>query len=103
MDTLINAPLSLDHFLGMTVIESTELTVPGPERTARRSWRERLFSRPWRPLVKTRTYTPRLPHPGGVRFENDGRHYLMMHPATYAALKATFATGRFPSIQITRL
>ena len=31
----------------------------------RRTWRERLFTRPWHPLQRTKTITPQVPKRGG--------------------------------------
>ena len=51
-------------------IVSTEYA---PEwETVRRTWRERLFSKPWRPWQATKR----------VRFVREMRHLLVMHPST---------------------
>ena len=74
------------HFNGLQVITSVNLTVPGEPVEIPRSWRERLFTRPWQPLKRTRTVTPQIPHPGALIM----RDKILMHPATYQKLKDTF-------------
>lgn len=69
----------LNMFKGMRVIESALLEEDGEPYAVYRTWRERLFSRPWRPLVATRMVTPRIPYRGAVSI---GQNTLVMHPAT---------------------
>ena len=71
-------------FSGLRVIESVWLTVDGEPCEVRRSWSERLFSRPWRPFKATRTVIPKLPHPGAIQLDTKT---IMMHPETYRQLK----------------
>ena len=71
---------------GMRIIESAYLMEPGEPRVERRTWRERLWSRPWRPWVATRTVIPQVPHRGALRL-SDGT--LVMHPATVKQLHDT--------------
>jgi hypothetical protein len=66
-------------FGGMRVIESVWLTEKGEPYTVKRSWRERLFSRPWKPLVSTRTIVPDVPYRGAVQLD---ANTLVMHPQT---------------------
>lgn len=66
-------------FDGYRVIESVYLTEAGEPYQVPRSWKERLFSRPWQPLKRTRTVTPQVPMKGGVRF---GNGTILMHPET---------------------
>lgn len=75
---------SVNTFNGMRVIESPYLTQPGTPYTVRRTWRERLFSRPWRPLVVTRTVVPQVPYDGVVKLNE---HTLVMHPEMFRKLK----------------
>lgn len=63
---------------GMRVIESPLLTEP---REVRRTWYERLFTRPWRPLGATRTV--QVPSKTIYRI---GPDVLLMHPATLREL-----------------
>lgn len=68
---------------GMEVIVDANIVKPGVNETVSRTWRDRLFSRPWRPWVKTKTV--RGPErPGWVII--GGRLYC--HPAVFAELKA---------------
>lgn len=69
---------------GMKVIESTFLTEPGEPEERRRSWRQRLFSRPWRPWKVTETWIPQRPYRGVVKM---GRNTLVVHPDTLKQLR----------------
>lgn len=76
---------------GFRVIESEYLTEAGEPVQVRRSWRERLFSRPWRPLRQTRTVIPQVPMKGGYRL---GKHTIVMHPETLRQLRAASAEAQ---------
>lgn len=67
---------------GRRVITTVYLTVAGEPMTVRRSWRNRLFSRPWRPWKSTYTYTPQVPSPE-VLLVGDT---FYVHPATWSNL-----------------
>lgn len=69
---------------GLTVIESVYLTQPGTPYVQRRSWRERLCSRPWRPWHATRLITPMVPYPGAIQINTTT---VVMHPATVQQLR----------------
>lgn len=71
-------------FNGMRVIESPFLEQDGAPYEVRRTWRERLFTRPWRPLVTTRTVVPKVPYKGAVQLN---AHTLVMHPAMLRELR----------------
>ncbi len=72
-----------DTFNGMRVQTSVWLTEPGDPVTLRRTWRERLFSWPWRPLIATRTVVPQVPKKGAISFAGQ----LLMHPETFRQLR----------------
>jgi hypothetical protein len=74
----------LNELRGLKIIESVYLTEPGDPIEVRRSWKERLFSRPWHPLKKTRTFIPQVPMRGAYRLGNDS---VVMHPAMAAKLR----------------
>lgn len=71
-------------FGGQRILESLYLTEAGEPYQVRRTWRERLCSRPWRPLQATKTITPHVPMKGGYQLA-DGT--LVMHPETVRKLK----------------
>jgi hypothetical protein len=48
-------------FGGIQIKVSPWAMVPGKPIQVKRPWRERLFSRPWRPWVKTRLVIPTVP------------------------------------------
>ena len=80
-----------NRFNGMRVIESVHLTQNGEPYEVRRTWRERLLTRPWRPLQATRTVMPHVPYQGAVRLD---RNTLVMHPAVWKQLRETLREGR---------
>ncbi len=80
----------MNTFRGMRVIESLYLEQDGEPVTVRRSWKERLFSRPWKPFQRMRTVIPRVPYRGVVKLN---ANTLVMHPAMVAELaRATSVT-----------
>ncbi len=74
------------------IYENKLLTISGPEQTiehdVRLSWKERLFSWPWKPLVKTRhyikTFQTQLPDPNYYIL---GDRIILGHPETIMKLK----------------
>lgn len=64
---------------GLRVIENVNLTVAGTPYEVRRTWRERLLARPWRPLQRTRTIVPQVPSPTLYLM---APNTLVGHPAT---------------------
>ena len=75
-----------NFFNGLRVIESVYLTEAGEPYQVRRSWKERLFSRPWKPLQRTRMVVPQVPMKGGYRLGNDT---IVMHPDMIRQLRGT--------------
>ncbi len=63
-------------FVGVQITTDVNMVEPGAPCEVRRTWRERLFSRPWRPLQATRTVVPMVPSRQILRFANR----LVMHP-----------------------
>lgn len=53
----------LAYFNGLRIHENHLLTVRGPDLVTRRSWVERIFSLPWRPLVASHVEPTFLPDP----------------------------------------
>jgi hypothetical protein len=64
--------MKLDHAFGIPIITNPYLT---ESKVVPRSWKERLFSWPWRPLVKTKTI--QVP---------DDKVYLINTPGAYFEL-----------------
>lgn len=73
---------------GMRVLTSELLEQDGEPYTVRRTWRARLFSRPWRPFVATRTIVPRVPYQGALRLDAST---LVMHPVAVELLRSLSA------------
>lgn len=80
-------------FNGMRVIESVYLEQDGEPYTVTRGWRERLFSRPWRPFVATRIVVPKVPYRGAVRLD---ANTLVMHPQTLRQMREFTAGSPTP-------
>ncbi len=78
-------PDDLMTFAGLRVIESPYLEEDGEPYTIRRTWRDRLLTRPWRPWVTTRTVVPRVPYRGAMRID---ANTIVMHPAVVRELRA---------------
>jgi hypothetical protein len=76
--------MSSDTFYGLRIIESVHLVQDGEPYEVRRSWRDRLFTRPWRPLVRTRTVVPKVPYRGALGINS---HTVAMHPETARRLR----------------
>jgi len=71
----------------LRVIESPYLTQSGTPYEQRRTWRERLFTRPWHPLRKTRIVVPQVPYQGVVKIDD---RMIVVHPAIVRQLLDTF-------------
>jgi hypothetical protein len=81
-----------DRMLGLRIIESPLLT-KDEQRTVGRSWRERLWSWPWRPWQATKVITVLVPSDQILRTPGA----LIMHPMMAERLRATFVTDhKFP-------
>ena len=62
---------------GMPVFTNPHMTEAGEPYEVRRTWRERLLSRPWRPLQATRTVVPQVPSRAIIK----AGARLICHPA----------------------
>lgn len=76
----------MNTFSGFRVVLSPSLTEPGEPVQVPRTWRERLFTWPWRPWRTTRTYVPQVPSSQAYRVGDT----LYLHPETWAALRRRF-------------
>ena len=72
----------------MIIIESIYMTTP-EERIVTRTWKERLFSRPWRPLQPTKTVTVQVPREDLITI--DGGKTFVGHPETVAKFREELA------------
>lgn len=79
---------------GMKVITSPYLEQDGEPYEVVRTWRQRLFSLPWRPLLRSYMVTPKIPYQG---FYNVGNNTVVMHPDMLKKLERELPemTGRF--------
>ena len=74
--------MPFDAFTGMRVLESVDCVRDGEPYQVRRRWRDRLFSRPWRPWVATLTVVPKIPHSLQL-----GPRTILAHPAIVRRLR----------------
>ena len=68
------------------IIESNHCTI-SEQRRVPRSWKERLFSRPWRPLQTHKTITVQVPDPHVYMLEGLRGPLLICHPITAITLR----------------
>ena len=72
---------------GFQVVEDLSMTEPGEPYEVRRSWKERLFSRPWRPMRATRTLVPQVPSRKVILFGQK----IIAHPSVVKEIKRQLA------------
>jgi hypothetical protein len=71
---------------GMKVVLDSNLTENGKPYTVKRTWYERLFTRPWRPRQTKRIVVPQVPYKGAMHINDT----LIMHPETYNLIKGAY-------------
>jgi hypothetical protein len=69
---------------GLKIYENPNLTVPGPPIQVPRTWKERFFSKPWKPWQATKTIVPMVPSKQIIKLP-DGA--LVMHPEMHRELR----------------
>ncbi len=74
-----------DNFLinGVKIIEDRNMVVDGEPYEVERTWRERLFTRPWKPLKTVNIVIPKIPSTKVIQY--DGA--WIMHPAMITKLQ----------------
>lgn len=70
--------------LGVKIITNHLMVENGDPYKVIRTWKERLFSCPWRPFKKTRTIIPKVPMRSVMKLPNGT---YVMHPAMLNELK----------------
>jgi hypothetical protein len=70
---------------GYQVITSPLLTVDGKPYQEKRTWKERLFSSPWRPFRKTNTIVPQIP--SRTTYVCKENNTIIMHPIIWEEIK----------------
>jgi hypothetical protein len=81
----------LPGFNGVKIILTPHLEQDGEPVEIKRTWRERLFTRPWQPFKATRTHIPKVPYKGAMKINE---HTVAMHPQVYRELvRETNARG----------
>jgi len=73
----------ITRYAGKQVITSPYLTKMSEPFSAKRSWKERLFTRPWQPFKSTKMITEQIPSDEVLLF--DGK--IVIHPITLEKLK----------------
>lgn len=76
---------------GFRIIESTLMVKDGEPYEDLRSWKERLFTRPWRPFKRIKTIVPKVPSEEFYLTANG----VIMHPVMAAKLKREFEREHF--------
>ncbi len=71
----------------MRVRLSEWLTEAGDSVEVKRTWRQRLFSRPWQPWRRTFTMIPQVPMKSALLINGE----LMMHPQMFEQFKIAVA------------
>lgn len=80
-------------FNGLQVIEDCNLTVVVTE-VKNRSWKERLFTLPWRPWESTKDELVTKPNPNLYKIKTmDQQLVVVGHPAIIEQLRKEFLTG----------
>ena len=69
---------------GINIVEDINLTLPGETIEVERSWKERLFTLPWRPFTKTKIKMLMLPSPELYLFRE--HNLIVGHPETIKKL-----------------
>ena len=67
------------------IIENKNMTIADGTIIIKRSWRERIFSRPWRPLQRTREIIRFIPDPHIYLIR--GKNMIVAHPTTAIKLR----------------
>lgn len=80
----LDAGVRWPMLFGANVVVSALMVEDGKPYEVKRTWKERLFSSPWRPFKATKTVVPKVPKKDAVLMP-DGS--LVMHPATFERLK----------------
>lgn len=90
--TRVLANIEAQRVAGMYCLANDGLTVAGIAEHRKRSWRERLFSRPWTPLIPYEVVTAkRLPDPYLYIVDSLllGKRTIVAHPETIWELMNT--------------
>lgn len=66
------------------IIENLQMVKDGDPVEVKRTVKERLFTRPWRPFKRTRTVVPKVPRDDAIKLPNGT---LVMHPETARKLR----------------
>ena len=75
---------SMPLLSGFKIIESSFMVEDGDPYEKRRTWKERLFSMPWKPFKKTKTVIPKVPMRKVFRMKDNT---IIMHPVIAAELR----------------
>jgi hypothetical protein len=83
VESLADIVKGLPKYEHTLIVESDVCVVDGEPYNRVRPWRERLFSRPWRPLKKTVRVVPKVPLDGGYQMGD----FLLVHPVTMQRIR----------------
>lgn len=75
----------MNSMFGYRIIEDRNMVIDGDPYEKLRGWKERLFSRPWRPFKKYKTIIPKIPNPEIIVTAD----CYIMHPEIAKKLKTS--------------
>ena len=85
IDALRGKPPGMSRLvLGLQIVENQDMVVEDGITIVKRSWRERIFSRPWRPLQRTKEIIRFVPDPYVYLIRD--RNIIIAHPITVIKL-----------------
>ena len=73
----------MNYYNGYRILTSDNMVEPGEPYQVKRTIKERLFFRPWKPFKKYNTVTPMVPMKKIIAYKD----FLLMHPEIYELLK----------------
>lgn len=72
---------------GLNIIEDKNLVIQDGITTLNRTWKERLFTRPWKPWIATKEIANMIPNPDVFIIKGKT---VLAHPATAQKIKEMF-------------
>jgi len=85
----------MNRIAGYNYVENWNMVVDGKPYRVNLTWKERVFSWPWRPFKKTKFVTPKVPDPNVIIIGNQ----IYAHPAViesiHQALRHKLTLARF--------
>lgn len=80
--------IRLHQICGMNIRTNPLLTIPGPLVEVRSTWKERLFTMPWRPWIRTRGVISQIPSREMYMLPDNT---IVMHPELWREVREAIA------------